>query len=151
MNILIQSMTPNGKMSQRMWALKNLMATAKPNWSPETKVNKTLNSDPFRRYLIMCMCVPVCRYMHMSIGAWQGQVLDPPELELVTLIGAGNWILVPWKSSIYSYPLSSLSSPLVNLEKLRNHHRKIKLADRKLITVPIWFLVFILWEAIRGK
>lgn len=74
------------------------MATAKPNWSPETKVNKTLNSDP----LIMCMCVPVCRYMDMSIGAWQGQVLDPSELELVTLIGVGNWILVPWKSSIYS-------------------------------------------------
>lgn len=56
---------------------------------------------------IMCTCVSVYRYVHMSAGACKGQkkASNFLQLELWVIVpdmGPGNWTQVLCKSSMYS-------------------------------------------------
>lgn len=114
--ILTPSTTSEGKWV-RLWAPESSMTTTKPTG--------LLRLRPWKHNSLILLggifnCVCVCLYVdtHVSIGICQGKLLDLPELESVTIIGAGNWILVPCKwlltpePSLYSPPQPHLlSSP----------------------------------------
>ena len=62
------------------------------------------------------MCAHVYMQVHVGIYGGQKRILGSRERELqvvvsLPIVDAGNWIVVLWKSSKYSYLLSYLSSP----------------------------------------
>lgn len=52
-------------------------------------------------YFHLCVCVCLC-ICHMCVDAWGGQERTSDSVDLELQVGAGNHIVVPWKSSKHS-------------------------------------------------